>query len=215
MNRQGIWAMLVIVGMLGVNSSASAEGMLRNYLALKGGIYAPSADFDISNVGVATTFEGDTETGVSGEIAFGHFFTPTFALEAGIGYFKGKGSYGTGTSRGDVDFDVIPFILSAKAFIPVGPVKPYGEAGIGAYFSEFDVENNLNSFEGKSTFGIHAGAGLNVDITRKAFIGVETRYVWADPSFGGQEIRLNDDDYDLTGFDLNGFTTMLSLGYSF
>jgi outer membrane protein W len=215
MNRKGILTVLVMFGLLGVNTSASAEGMFRNYLALKGGIYAPSADFDLANVGVATTFDGDTKTGFSGEIAFGHYFTPTLALEAGIGYFKGKGSYGTGTSRGDIDFDVIPFILTVKAFIPVGPVNPYGGAGIGAYFSEFNVENNLNSFDGKTTLGIHAGAGLNVEITRKAFIGVEMRYVWAEPSFGGQVIRLNDADYNLTGFDLNGFTTTLALGYCF
>jgi outer membrane protein W len=215
MNRKAIWAVLVMFGILGVTTSASAENMLRNYLALKGGIYAPSATFDLANTGVGTTFDGDTETGFSGEIAFGHHFSPTFALEVGIGYLQGKGTFATGTSRANLDFDVIPVILTAKAFIPVGPVKPYGAAGIGAYFSEFNVENNLNSFEGKTTFGIHAGAGLNVEISRKAFIGVEMKYIWAEPSFGGQEIRLNDEDYDLTGFDLNGFTTTLALGFRF
>ena len=31
--------------------------------------------------------------------------------------------------------------------------------------------DNLNTFEGTTTFGIHAGAGMNVDITQHAFIG--------------------------------------------
>jgi outer membrane protein W len=213
MNRKCIWVALIAVGMLGASASTSAAA--GSYLQLKAGIYTPSADFNLSNTGVEETFDGETESGFSGEIAYGLFLTPTFALEMGIGYFQGKGSFGTGVSRGSVDFDVIPIILSAKAFIPFGPIKPYGEGGIGAYFSEFDVENNANSFEGKVTFGIHAGAGFNVDVTEHAFIGLGMRYVWAEPSFGGQEIRLNDEDYDLTGFDLNGFTTTLAVGYNF
>ena len=56
---------------------------------------------------------------------------------------------------------------------------------------------------------------MNVNITQSAFIGVEGRYVWADPSFGDEEIKLNDTEYSLDGFALNGFTTTLVLGYSF
>jgi opacity protein-like surface antigen len=99
--------------------------------------------------------------------------------------------------------------------IPAGPIDPYGELGIGAYTSKFDLDDNLNTFNGTTTFGIHTGAGLNVNFSRNAFIGVEGRYVWADPSFGDQKIKLNDTEYELNGFTLNGFTTTLALGFSF
>lgn len=56
---------------------------------------------------------------------------------------------------------------------------------------------------------------MNVNITQRAFVGVEGRYVWANPSFSGQKIKLNDTEYALNGFKLNGFTTTLALGFSF
>jgi outer membrane protein W len=211
--------LLLLLGSVAVLvPQASGEGRLGNYLALKAGIYSPSESFNFKNVAVETTFDADTETGFNGEIAIGHFFLPTLALELGVGYFKGKGSVAAESAtapRHQVDFDVIPFIVSAKALVPAGPVDPYGEIGIGAYFTQFDVTNNLNSFNGTTTFGLHAGAGLNVNITQSAFIGVEGRYVWAEPSFGDEEIKLNDTEYSLDGFALNGFTTTLVLGYSF
>ena len=77
------------------------------------------------------------------------------------------------------------------------------------------MNDNLNTFSGTTTFGLHTGAGVNVNITQKAFVGVEGRYVWANPSFGDQRIKLNDTEYALNGFKLNGFTTTLGLGFNF
>jgi len=210
--------LLVMFGVVGLAPQASGAGRLGSYLALKGGVYSPSATFNIENVDLETTFEGDTETGVAGEIAFGHYVLPTLALELGVGYFKGKATLeaeSVTADHQDADFNVIPVIVSLKALIPAGPIDPYGELGIGAYFTDLEVSDNLNSFSGTTTFGLHAGAGLNVNVTQHAFVGVEGRYVWADPSFGDQKITLNDTEYALNGFELNGFTTMLALGYSF
>jgi outer membrane protein W len=210
--------LLVMFSMVSLAPQAFGAGRLGSYLALKGGIHSPSASFNLSNVDIQTTFDGETKTGVAGEIAIGHYFLPTLALELGMGYFKGKASFeaeGVTAARRQADFNVIPVIVSAKALIPVGPVDPYGELGIGAYFTKFNVSDNLNTFSGTTTFGLHTGAGMNVNITQNAFIGVEGRYVWANPSFGGQKIKLNDTEYALNGFKLNGFTTTLALGFSF
>lgn len=210
--------LLTMLGVAGLATQAYGAGMLGSYVALKGGVYSPSSSFNIGNVDLETTFEGDTKTGVNGELAIGHYFLPTLALELGAGYFKGTGSFAAANgiaARRQVDFNVIPIIASAKALIPVGPVNPYGELGIGAYFTKFNVSDNLNSFSGTTTFGIHTGGGLNVNISRNAFIGVEGRYVWANPSFGEQKIKLNETEYALNGFKLNGFTTTLALGFSF
>jgi hypothetical protein len=56
---------------------------------------------------------------------------------------------------------------------------------------------------------------LNVNVTEMVFVGVEVRYVWAEPSFGDQTIRLNNEDYSLDGFKLNGFTSTFVLGFGF
>ncbi len=218
MRTKSSLALLIIFSVIGLAPRASEAGRLGNYVALKGGIYSPSKSFNLSNVNVETTFDSNTRTGVDGELAIGHFFLPTFALELGIGYFRGTGSVaGTGplATSDQVDFDVVPVLVSAKVFMPAGPIDPYGELGIGAYFTKVDISNNLNTFNGSTTFGLHTGVGLNVNINPAFFVGVEGRYVWANPSFGDQKIKLNDTEYTLNGFELNGFTTTLALGYNF
>jgi outer membrane protein W len=214
--RVSALAVALMVGLMGLAGDATAAGQTGNYIALKGGIYSPSKEFDLGHLNVDETFDAETQTGVAGEFAFGHYFSPSFALELGLGYFKSKGTVqDVAAAKHDLDFNVIPLLLSAKVFVPVGPVFPFGEFGVGAYFSEFDVSDNANSFSGTTTFGIHAGAGLNIDVSSRVFMGLESRYVWNDPDFGGQEIDLNGEDYSLEGFKLNGFTTMLVLGLGF
>ena len=210
--------LVVTIGMVGLGPGPANAQDRDNYVMLKGGVYSPSSTFNLGNIDLETTFEGDTKTGVDGEIAIGRYFLPTLALELGLGFFKGTGSFAgeTPTSPpGQVDFNVVPLIISAKALIPVGSVDPYGEFGIGAYFTDFNVNDDLNTFSGNTTFGIHAGAGMNVYLSRRVFLGLEGRYVWADPTFGGQTITINGAGYTLNDFDLNGFTTTLGLGYSF
>jgi len=208
-------AATLMVGLIGL-AEASAAGQSGNYVAIKGGIYSPSSEFNFDNINVDETFDAETETGFAGELAFGHYFSPSFALELGLGYLRSNGTVEDVAAVGhELDFNIIPVIVTAKVFVPVGPVFPYGEVGVGAYFSEFDVSDNANTFEGTTTFGIHAGAGINVYVSPRVFVGIEARYVWNDPDFGGQEINLNGDDYSLDGFELNGFTTMLALGLSF
>jgi len=209
---------LVMLGVAALSPGDSEAQRLGSYVALKGGIYSPSATFNFGNLDVETTFDGDTETGVAGEIAIGHYFLPTLALDLGLGYFKGKGSFEGVTAtapRHQMDFNVIPLLLSAKVLMPIGQVDPYGQVGIGAYFTSFDATGSLNTFEGTTTLGLHAGAGLNVPIAQSIYLGAEGRYVWANPSFGEQKITLNETEYALNGFDLNGFTTMVALGYNF
>jgi opacity protein-like surface antigen len=55
----------------------------------------------------------------------------------------------------------------------------------------------------KASIGLHVGVGANFNITDALFLGLEGRYLWAKPSIGGQDIKLD------------GFTTMVSLGFRF
>jgi outer membrane protein W len=174
-----------------------------NYLVLKGGIYSPSDEFEVRDINGGVIDRIDPDTGFNGEIAIGHYFLPVFAVELGVGYFESDGV--PPVEPGETKFRVVPILLTAKGLFPIGPVEPYGEFGIGGYIADLDVSGTVGNFSGstKGTFGLHAGAGINFDITDAVFLGVEGRYLWAKPSFGGQDINLD------------GFTVTGNLGFRF
>ena len=179
-----------------------ADRELSNYVAIKGGIYSPSDHYDIDDFNYGQD-RFDNKTGFNGELAIGHYFLPILAVELGAGYFESKGT--PVTPPGETKLKVVPIIATGKVLLPLGLIEPYGEFGIGAYFTELDVKGNEGEFSGSSeiTYGLHGGAGINFNVTDSVFLGAEVRYLWAEPSFGGQHINLN------------GFTTTANLGLRF
>jgi opacity protein-like surface antigen len=165
---------------------------------LKGGMYSPSNSFDIDNAAGGATFGSgrvhyNKTSGIAGEIAVGHYFFPFLAVELGGGYFEGKpaGSSVAGLSRAKLK--VVPLVATAKVLLPLGVFEPYGLAGIGAYISDVTVDGNLSNFRSSTevTYGFHAGAGFNINFTKNMFTGLEGKYLWAEPSFGGQHVKLD------------------------
>lgn len=192
------------VALIGIRSPASAMEYPANYFMVKGGLYSPSESHDIEDFnGGGSLSHMDSKTGFNGELAVGHYFLPIFAMELGAGYFESKGS--PAAEPGKTRLKVVPAIATAKVFLPLGVVEPYGEFGIGAYFTKLEVDGNMGDFSGSSevTYGLHAGAGVNFNLSATLFLGVEGRYLWAEPSFGGQDIKLD------------GFTTTANLGLRF
>jgi opacity protein-like surface antigen len=189
--------LVLAVALTGLAPSVSLAENPSNYVVLKGGLYSPSKDFDIG----ATHFELDD--GFVAEIAAGHYFVPFFATELGVGYFESKAS--PAVPPGETKFKVVPVTLTGKVLFPFGPIEPYGEFGIGAYITKAEVSGTIGNFSGstKGAFGLHAGGGANINITPNVFLGAEGRYLWAKPSFGGQDIKLD------------GFTVTGNLGYRF
>ncbi len=194
-----IFALFLVlsVALIGVAPSVSLAEYPSNYVVLKGGLYSPSDDFDLEG----QHFNHDD--GFVAEIAYGHYFMPMFALELGAGYFESKAS--PEVSAGETKFKVVPLTLTGKVLFPIGPIEPYGEFGIGGYIAEADVSGTPSNFSGstESVFGLHAGAGVNFNITPTIFLGVEGRYLWAKPSWGGTDIKLD------------GFTATADLGFRF
>jgi opacity protein-like surface antigen len=195
--------LILTLALIGITSPAFAAEKPANYVVLKGGIYSPSEKYDLDNFNSGNESRLDTKTGFNGEIAFGHYFLPIFAMELGAGYFESKGS--PAAEPGNAKLKVVPVIATAKGLLPLGVIEPYGEFGIGAYFTKFDVSGNLGEFSGSSkvTYGLHAGAGVNFNLTDTMFLGFEGRYLWAKPSYGGQDVKIN------------GFTTTADLGLRF
>ncbi|ACM19101.1 outer membrane protein, OmpW-related [Geotalea daltonii FRC-32] len=196
---------LVIAFLLSVSLSWAADEADKpaNYLAIKGGIYSPSNDFDVQHIPGDSTFSRlDNKIGFAGEVAFGRYIMPAVAMELGAGYFESKGS-GEAVAGQDARLRVVPVVLTAKVLLPLGPVEPYGEFGVGGYFSkvrDFKIDESTNT---KAMFGLHAGAGLNFNITDGFFLGLEGRYLWTDDSWGSSDAKLD------------GFITMAALGFRY
>jgi outer membrane protein W len=190
-------------------ASATSQESTSNYILLKGGMYSPSMSFDIDNaIGTNTSVNNgrvrmDSKTGFAGEVALGHYFLPMLAVELGGGYFESKGS--PAALAGETKLRVVPLIATAKVFLPLGIFEPFGLAGIGAYITDLDVRINNGSSHSSTevTYGFHAGAGFNINFTKQMFAGLEGKYLWAEPSFGGDHVKLD------------GFVTTANLGFRF
>ena len=204
MKKTSILFLLLAVVLIGISSPASAEEEKpANYVMLKAGIYSPSTSFNLNNYNGGSTTNFDSKTGFAGEVAVGHYLLPTLALELGAGYFESDGS--PAAQPGKTKLKVVPLIATAKVFLPLGIFEPYGLAGIGAYITDLDVDGNSDNFHGSTevTYGFHAGAGFNINFNKNIFAGLEGKYLWAEPSFGGNHVKLD------------GFVTTANIGYRF
>ncbi|MCK9419996.1 MAG: porin family protein [Nitrospirae bacterium] len=194
--------LVLTVALICITSPVSAQDKSADYVALKAGVYSPSESYHLRNFNNGNETSLDSKTGFNGELAAGHYFFPMFAMELGIGYFESEGS--PEAQPGKTKLKVVPVLATGKVLVPIGTIfEPYGEFGIGAYFTKLEVNGNLGSFSGSSkiTYGLHAGVGINFNITDTAFLGVEGRYLWAKPSYGGQDVKLD------------GFTATAVLGF--
>lgn len=203
MKTTSILFLTLAVVMIGSASLASAEEAPANYVVLKGGIYSPSLSHDLDNFNGGSTTHLDSKTGFAGEVAVGHYFLPMIAVELGAGYFESKGS--PAAEPGDAKLKVVPLIATGKVLLPLGIFEPYGLFGIGGYVTELNVSGNTGNFRGstKITYGLHAGAGFNINFSSNMFAGLEGKYLWAEPSFGGQHVKLD------------GFITTADVGFRF
>ncbi len=196
--------LVLSIAVISITAPASAEDENpANYVLLKGGMYSPSTSFNLDNFNGGSTTHFDSKTGFAGEVAIGHYFLPIFAVEMGAGYFESKGS--PAAEVGETELRVVPLIATGKAFLPLGIFEPYGLFGIGAYFTDMNVDGNLGNFRGATvvTYGLHAGAGFNINFHKHMFAGLEGKYLWAEPSFGGHHVKLN------------GFVTTADIGFRY
>ena len=195
MNRSLV--LVFAVALIGLASSAAFAEKPSSYLVLKGGYYSPSQSFDLDNVHFNTK-NGYTVTG-----ALGHYFLPFLAVELEGGYLESKTS--SSFPGAESKLKVYPVLATGKLLLPIGPIEPYGEFGVGAYIIDIDVSGTPSNFSGstRGAFGYHAGGGLNIDLAPNVFIGAEGRYIWVKRSYGGADIKLN------------GFTVTGNLGFRF
>ncbi len=151
---------LTIPGALWAQSPLG-EGGNKNYGILKLGNYLPrSGDLDQLNA----------TNGFAGEVAFGYYLYPNFSLEAAVGYFETKGN----ANNTDRKFSVNPLEVAGKLGIPLGFVEPYISLGLGAYYVKATAGNLQQT---TTRGGAFAGGGVNFNLGKTVFLGVEARYL--------------------------------------
>ena len=184
-----------------------------NYFALKVGVYSPFSD-ELDNF----------DSGFTGEIAFGHYFHPNFALELGVGYFEiesdHRNDYNYYYYRGYHDEDriwVVPITLSLKPAFQFPPFELYGLVGGGLYIidvetREYSTRTGTFSFsDSASVFGAHVGGGLTWNVSPRVGVGLELKYIWAEKKF---EKTVNGTKFEVDA-DLQGLQTTLNLSFRF
>jgi opacity protein-like surface antigen len=193
MKKINMLFLALTVALTATASLATAEDNPSDYFALKAGVYSPSTSHDLENFNGGHRTHLDSKTGFNGEVAVGHYFLPMLALELGAGYFESKGS--AAAEPGELKLKVVPLTATGKVLVQLGPVEPYGLFGIGAYVTDMKIHDNETAGtlrdSTKVTYGLHAGAGVNINFSKSMFVGVEGKYIWADPSFGGEHIKLD------------------------
>lgn len=181
-----------------------------NYFVFKAGVYSPESD-ELRHL----------DSGFNGEIAFGHYFHPNFALELGAGYFEAESTHRRHRyywdSREEDSIWVVPITLSLKPALQFPPFELYALGGGGLYIINVEATRNpgqTGSFsfsDNSSVFGAHLGGGLNWNITPRVAIGVEGKYIWAEKKF---EKRVNNTNFQVNA-DIQGFQTTLNLSFRF
>jgi opacity protein-like surface antigen len=201
MKKVNVLMLVMAVAFTGFAAPAFASSA--NYTVLKAGLYSPSSSYHLEDVNDGNRSRLDSKTGFAGEIALGHYFMPMLAVELGVGYFESKGS--PAAQPGEAKLTVVPLTVTGKVLLPLGLLEPYGLFGIGAYISDLDVSGSEQNFRTSTeiTYGLHLGAGLNLNFHPTMFAGLEAKYLWAEPSFGGNHVALD------------GFITTANLGFRY
>jgi len=213
MKRQFVTVIVLAMGfLLMLPLVAKAQGKKLNYIEFRPGVYSPTGDLD----------DYDFDTTYNLELAFGHYFTPNFALEASVGYFDTDTSdRGTdallGSWKEDDEVWAIPVALTGKVVLPGDRWELYGGAGVALYFAHYeaDFRSDLIDFDFEdddTVFGGHVVAGFNSFLTDVVFIGFEGKYMMTEE--GKATDTILGYPFSVKG-NLNGYTITFKIGYRF
>jgi opacity protein-like surface antigen len=119
-------------------------------------------------------------------------FLRILAAEASITFHQDE------YNDGDVEVTQYPVQLTAL-LLPFGhsPVRPYALVGAGWYYTRFEYEGLFSLFEDETDrmFGVHVGAGLELDLGPSVFIFADFRWIFMDePNTDNSQIE--DEEFD-------------------
>jgi len=159
--------------------------------------------------------ETNFRTGFDGEIVYGRYLTPNFAVEVGTGYLH-DGVYIKQGFNFSQDIQAIPVILTAKVIYPIQPIELFAGAGYSVYFTKYkgflidaDATTHLLADDNppvrKATvFGGQFVAGVNYSFSPAFFFGIEGKYIITDAA-----------NFKIFSPNLDGYAITGSFGYRF
>jgi len=151
------------------------------YCVVKGGYFGPAEDYANKDLDGKSYWE----------LGIGYSLG-AIGIELSGGYMK--------TENNLVEVKAIPILLTGRLQFPITIVTPYLEGGVGAYFTDAELNNGKSKDD--TAYGYHGGVGVDVHLKR-LLLGVEGRYMWVKP------------EYDFGDVDLKGFTVTANIGFCF
>lgn len=106
--------------------------------------------------------------------------------------YRGEQSYQV--TGGEVITRQIPVTASVLLFAPLGQAfSPYALAGLGAYYTVYDYEDDFVDVgdDSETNFGYHLGLGTDIAISENAAFNIDYRYLFLD----GNQDSLNDKEF--------------------
>jgi hypothetical protein len=192
--RRSIAAILA-VACLALPAAAQAAN---TYLALKGGVWAPTASDGFSGInGIAS---GKLPASGDVELAYGATMGIIGAQIAG-GYMW---SSTTDTNGNTVKANAVPLYVLGQLRLPIFFIQPYLELGIGGLANFASATLTNGSLSGtKFSFVALGGAGVDF-ILGPILLGAEARYMY-----------VSEQTFDWGSMKLSGVTITANVGYVF
>lgn len=137
----------------------------------------------VPSVGLSKPVNGGGDAKMSTGLALRSDITPGFMGEIGVSYRS--------ESRFNNQLDVRSWPVTASLYFKPGPL--YVGAGVGWYQTSFAYADGLPfQNETRQDFGVHAGGGVELPITKSAGLDLNGRYVMMQD----QQSRLVPEDFD-------------------
>jgi hypothetical protein len=205
--------LLVTLAAVAGGSGWADDSQFRNYVSGNLGFYQPSNDLD----------QFGFDTGINLSAAYGRYIAKYLIFEAGLGFFYTDRDFQgfaptIGNYTREDSIGVSPITVSLKGVFTAGNAEFYGGGGVGGYFMVFNSDitsSYLGTFsvdDDDVVLGAHVLAGVNFNITKQFFIGVDGRYLWTDTV--SIFTRVADIPIEYNG-NLNGFTVNIAFGFRF
>ena len=184
--------------LLAVPTASRAE----TYLALKGGVWVPTASEGWSTITAAGSSIASGKIPASGdiELAYGATMGIIGAQIAG-GYMW---TSSTDASGNTVDANAVPLYVLGQLRLPIFFIQPYLELGIGGLANFANATVGGQGLSGtKFSFVVVGGAGVDF-ILGPILLGAEARYMY-----------VSEQTFDWGAMKLSGVNITANVGYVF
>jgi hypothetical protein len=196
--RPSLLAGLAAALLLTLPSAARAE----TYLALKGGVWVPTASDGWSAITSAGSSISSGKIPASGDVELAYGATlGIIGAQIGAGYMW---STATADSGASVKTNGVPFYALGQLRLPIFFIQPYLELGIGG-FANFASTQGLTGSSSATKLSFMAIGGVGVDfLLGPILLGAEGRYMY-----------ITEQTFDWGNLKPSGVVITANVGYVF